>query len=213
MAPFEKHLQGDEPPTTLDDQLVWTRFEESDKFHMGIGQVHETLRHLSADLGREGIDYAVVGGMALNAHGYKRETVDVDVLVRPEGLQQFAEKCVGRGYVPAFAGARTTFKDTRTGVKVEFLTTGEFPGDGKPKPVAFPDPSSVAVESEGLSVINLPTLIELKLASGMTHPGRLRDLADVQELVRTLALKREYAERLNPYVRGKFLELLAGLEP
>jgi hypothetical protein len=33
-------------------------------------------------------------------------------------------------------------------------------------------------------VTNLPTLIELKLASGMTNAGRLKDLADVQELIK-----------------------------
>ena len=36
--------------------------------------------------------------------------------------------------------------------------------------------------------LSLPKLIELKLASGMTAPGRLKDLADVQELIWTLEL-------------------------
>ena len=42
----------------------------------------------------------------------------------------------------------------------------------------------------------------------MTAPDRLRDLADVQELIKIRKLDAEYAERLNPYVRGKYLELL-----
>ena len=41
------------------------------------------------------------------------------------------------GYVEKFAGARKSFKNTQTGVTIEFLTTGEYPGDGKPKPVAL----------------------------------------------------------------------------
>jgi len=52
----------------------------------------------------------------------------------------------------------------------------------------------------------------LKLASGMTAPDRLKDLADVQELIKIRHLSREFAENLNPYVRAKYLELLEGVE-
>jgi hypothetical protein len=50
-------------------------------------------------------------------------------------------------------------------------------------------------------------LIELKLASGMTNPLRLRDIADVQELIRILKLPAEFADRLNPFVQDKYREL------
>jgi len=46
----------------------------------------------------------------------------------------------------------------------------------------------------------------------MTNPGRLRDLADVQELIRNRGLKGDFAERIDPYVREKFKELLRGVE-
>lgn len=184
------------------------RLLEAERFHMGAGKVHEAVRVLTADLDRERIDYAVVGAMALIAHGYSRETVDVDVLVRPAGLEKFTEHLLGRGYIAKFPGARKSFRNTETGVTIEFLTTGEYPGDGKPKPVAFPDPASSAVDVRGVKVINLPTLITLKLASGMTAPARLRDLADVQDLIRTLALGEDFADELDPYVRKTYLTLL-----
>ncbi len=92
-------------------------------------------------------------------------------------------------------------------MKIEFLTTGDFPGDGKPKPVSFPDPQEVSFQADGISYINLPKLIELKLASGMSSPGRLKDLADVLELIKVLNLPVEFAEQLDPFVRGKFIEL------
>jgi hypothetical protein len=41
----------------------------------------------------------------------------------------------------------------------------------------------------------------------MTAPHRLRDLADVLELVRAASLPEEFAASLNPYVRDKYLEL------
>ena len=185
-----------------------SRLEESQMFHSGEGQVHRTLKALVRSLEEAGIDYVIVGGMALNAHGYARETVDVDVLVTPEGLESFRTQCVGKGYRPGFEGARKSFRHTDTNVKVEFLTTGEYPGDGKPKPVAFPDPSSVAITLDRVRVISLSKLVELKLASGMTNRARLRDLADVQDLIRTLGLDESFADKLDPYVRDTFLDLL-----
>lgn len=184
------------------------RLEESQMFHSGSGKVHETLTAMAEALDGAGIDYVVIGGMALNAHGYARETIDVDVLVTPEGLHAFQAKCVGKGYRPAFEGARKSFRNTETNVVIEFLTTGEYPGDGRPKPVGFPEPSAVAVTLGPIKVVNLPTLIELKLASGMTSRARLRDLADVQDLTRTLGLDETFVDRLNPYVRDTFMDLL-----
>ena len=46
----------------------------------------------------------------------------------------------------------------------------------------------------------------------MTNPGRLRDLADVQELIRNLKLDAAFAERLDPSVRDKYLELRQALK-
>jgi len=114
----------------------------------------------------------------------------------------------GLGYLPPYPRAKN-LRDTDLGVKIEFLITGDYPGDGKPKPVAFPDPAAVAVEHEGMKYLGLPTLVELKLAWGMTNPERIKDLADVQELIKLLALPKDFVEKLAPFVQGKFLELWA----
>jgi hypothetical protein len=53
----------------------------------------------------------------------------------------------------------------------------------------------------------LPRLIELKLASGLSAPHRLKDLADVLELVRAAHLGAELGDQLDPSVRAKFAEL------
>ena len=169
--------------------------------------VHATLNSLSHRLEEAGIDYALIGGMALAAHGYTRFTSDVDILTTPEGLDAIHQRLVGLGYVPAFQGARKALRDTTTNVKIEFITTGEYPGDGKPKPVSFPDPKDVAVERDGYKVIALPKLIELKLASGLSAPHRMRDLADVQDLISTLDLPRDMANELDPSVRDEYLRM------
>src|SRR5437867_3859430 len=60
--------------------------------------------------------------------------------------------------------------------------------------------------------VGLLSLLELKLASGMSAPHRLKDLADAQELIRILKLPREFIDLLNPYVREKFDELRTALQ-
>ena len=168
------------------------------------GKVHLALERITRRLNEEGIPYAVIGGMALVAHGFDRFTDDVDLLTTPEGLTRIHERLVGRGYVPPFTGARKALRDTVNGVKVEFITTGEYPGDGLPKAVSFPDPANVSIDHEGYKVISLPKLIELKLASGLTNPLRIRDLADVQDLIVTLDLPRDIGEQLDPSVRDEY---------
>lgn len=170
--------------------------------------VHQTMQRLTARLSEEQIPYAIIGGMALGLHGFERVTADVDVLTTREGLDAIHQRLIGRGYMPAFQGARKKIRDTQTGVKVDFITAGEYPGDGKPKPVVYPDPVHVTVERDGKNVVDLPKLIELKLASGMTGGiERLRDLADVMDVIMALKLPRELADQLDPFVREKYLEM------
>ncbi len=188
-----------------------TALHEAGRFFMRDDPVHQTLREIAKRLDALRIPYAVIGGMAVVAHGYLRTTIDVDVLVTREGLAAAHESLAGLGYLPAFAGSRN-LRDVQTGVQIDFAVTGQYPGDGQPKPVAFPDPSEAFVDTEGVHFLKLPTLIELKLASGMTNPGRLKDLADVQELIRVLKLPAYYAEQLNPYVWGEFARLWTGLQ-
>src|SRR5207248_7677896 len=152
---------------------------EGSDFFMKRGNIHDTLNKVTRRLRQEKIDYVVVGAMALSAHGFRRFTEDVDLLTTAEGLDAIHKRLVGRGYVPAFPGARKKLRDTETGIRLDFITSGEYPGDGKPKPVRFPDPREVSVEREGYNVITLSKLVELKLVSGLTAADHLNDLADV----------------------------------
>ncbi len=173
---------------------------------MNKSNVHRTLERLVDRLTKLEIPYAVVGAMSLNAYGYQRMTTDVDVLLRGEGLEAFKRNHLGLGYVEKFPGSKG-LRDTTQNVKIDVILTGEYPGDGKEKPVAFPDPAASAVRGERFALLPLDTLIELKVASGMTAAHRLRDLADVIELIRANALEDGLAESLHPFVREKYLEL------
>ena len=179
---------------------------EAGRFFMKTGDVHQALRRIAAKLDELGIPYAVAGGMAVSAHGHFRTTEDVDVLVNAEGLAAVHRELEGLGYVPPFTGSKN-LRDVETAVRIEFLVSGQFPGDGKPKPVAFPEPAAVGVEIDGVRYLNLPTLIELKLASGMTSPIRQKDIGDVVDLIRSANLPLDLSAQLNPFVRGKYEEL------
>jgi predicted nucleotidyltransferase len=174
---------------------------------MGEGILNETLRRVARDLENRGIDYSVIGAVALNNYGYRRFTEDIYLLLTCEGLEKFQNELVVPGYRPAFEGATKKFRTTEENVTIEIITAGEFPGDGKPKPVVFPAPNENQTEIDGIKTVTLEKLIELKLASGMTAPHRLKDLADVQELIKIKNLPADFAEELNPFVREKFLEL------
>jgi hypothetical protein len=168
--------------------------------------VHEALRKIARRLDELDIHYAVAGGMALFMHGFHRFTDDVDILISRADLKRIHEQLDGRGYQPPFFRSKN-LRDTEYKVKIEFLLSGDYPGDGQQKPVAFPEPSRVAMERDGIKFLQLPALIELKLASGMTSSDRLKDLTDVQELIKILALQLDFAEQLDPYVRDKYTEL------
>jgi hypothetical protein len=179
---------------------------------MGQGTLNRSLAHLAADLNEHEIEYLVIGAAALLAHGYPRLTEDIDLVLTPDGLNKFHEQLIGLGYAPAFPGARKRLLSTRDGVRIDVIASGEYPGDGKAKPVNFPTPPDASVEIDGVRFATLEKLIELKLASGMTAPDRLKDLADVQELIKIKALTRDFAYKLDPYVRNKYLELLDAVQ-
>jgi hypothetical protein len=174
---------------------------------MGEGTINKTLTRLASDLQQRGIDYMVIGAIALLAHGYPRFTEDIDLVMTSDGLQKFHDELVGLGYTPAFSGAKKRLRSTTDNVPIEVMTTGEFPGDGKPKPVSMPRPAEASVEIDGIRFVTLEKLIELKLASGISASDRLKDLADVQELIKIKQLDADFALKLDPYVRAKYLEL------
>jgi hypothetical protein len=190
---------------------VWAGVEYAEKFFMGTADVQQAMRKLVAALEELAIPYAIVGGMALNEHGYRRVTVDVDILLTSDSLQRFKDYWLGRGYVEQFPGSRG-LRDTELNVAIDVLVTGDYPGDGQPKPVRFPDPAKVAIRHDGLSLIPLAKLIELKLASGMTSIHRAKDIGDVVELIKHAGPARELGDELDPSVRDRYFEIWDALQ-
>ena len=108
----------------------------------------------------------------------------------------------GKRYAERVAGTGKLI-DTESGVNIDVLSTGRFPGDDKPKPIAFPDPATTALRGDRFALLPMPRFIELKLASGMVAPHRAKDLVDIK----SASLPASVAEELHPWVRPTFLEL------
>jgi len=190
------------------EQLLKDDFQlalrEGDMFFQGEGAVQKTLHRIAQRLDELGIDYAVAGGMCLSRHGFQRFTQAVDVLVTPDGLKQIHDSLDGLGYVRRFEASKN-LRDADTGVRIDFLVSGEYPGEGKPGPVAFPIPRDVSRVIEGVRYIDLVPFIQLKLASGQaSHRGR--DLDDIQDLIRVQGLPRELVDQLHPSLQDAYLQ-------
>ena len=188
------------------DALRTRNVNATEAFFMGTDPVHEALRDLVAALDELELPYAIVGAMALNEYGYRRATADVAVLLTRDSLARFKERWLGRGYVERFPGSRG-MRDTRTGVAIDVVIAGDYPGDGKPKSVQFPDPAQTAVRGARVALLPVEKLVELKLASGLTSIHRAKDLADVVELIEHARLPRDLAQAIDASVRDKYLEI------
>lgn len=197
----------------LTNDVRWA-LDESSLYFEGQGRVHQSLRKIASKLDHLGVPYAVVGGLAMFFHGYRRYTDDVDILVSADGLKKIHRELVGLGYLPPVRNSKH-LRDTELKVRIEFLVQGQFPGDGKKQSISFPSPEDVAIERDGIKLVNLTSLVELKLASGISGKDRQKDLIDVQELIKALQLERGLGEELDSSVRteyGRLWDEVAGVK-
>jgi hypothetical protein len=200
-------MSATNPTTPIPRALTWPwnfadRLKEIGMFFNGTDPVHVTMRRVAECLEQAGISYAIVGGMAVNAHGHRRTTGDVDFLVTVEGFNSFLQ-ILGSAEFDRVPGRARRFLDRATAVTFDLLITGRFPGSGRPGPIAFPDPAAVKQQIGNLPYVNLVTLIQLKLAA-----RRHKDFGDVVELIRAHGLDEAFADKLHPSVRGDYIECL-----
>src|SRR6516162_8242871 len=167
------------------------RLEAIGMFFQKRSPQHQTMRRLVRRLKKAGIPYAIMGAMAVNAHGAERTTRDVDVLLTSEGLDRFRREFTEE--YERVEGRPRRFVERQSGVTVDCLVTGRYPGSGDPGPLAFPDPTEASQEIEKIRVLTLPQLVQLKLAA-----RRFYDFGDVVFLIRTHNLKESFLQELHP---------------
>ncbi len=189
----------------LNANLRWAFLEGSLHFERE-NSVHKAMERITHLLEPFGIPYVILGEMALFFHGVRRFSEEIDILVRREGLEKILHRSEDLGLVSSCFECHHVH-DADSGVRINFFLAGDTPGTTPPQPVSFPDPVGAEVVIEGMRFISLPRLIELKLASGMAHPKRLHDLADVQWTIETLRLAEDFASQLHPFVQEKYREV------
>ncbi len=164
------------------------------------GPVWDTVRELEAKLSDAKIEYVIIGGLALNAHNYPRQTVDVDVVMSAGDLERFRREFEGVSYSRDERLPRR-FHDVQTGVTVDVLIAGEIAGDSRRNHcIRFPKPQAAEFHAD-LRTVSLARLIELKLVT-----WRFKDWGDVVELIRRNQLSETFSNELDSSVRTAFKE-------
>jgi hypothetical protein len=127
------------------------------------------------------VDFAVVGGVAVIAHGYLRTTRDLDIFIRPteDNARAAFDALVSLG-VPLTGMDASDLLDDEEHLRfgpdedhVDILASiGEMPFDRVWR-------NRVEVEIGGVAI---PFISKADLMDNKREVGRLRDLADVEEL-------------------------------
>lgn len=136
-------------------------------------------------LDETGVEYALVGGLAVSVWGAPRATKDIDLLVRPEDLQRAKAAARSVGY--ALEALPMRFSDGMQMQRVskaegaELMTVDFILVDANLEPV-WQSRERRATEATALSVVSRDALIAMKLAAG--RPQDQADVIKLQELDR-----------------------------
>jgi hypothetical protein len=159
---------------------------------MRLSSLEELVRTLNA----AGVPFIVVGGLAVNAHGYGRQTADVDLVIRLDAssIENAFRALASIGYRPRVPVTAADLSDAerRAALTAEKgMTVIGFHSDRHPEtPVDIfaTEPFDFAIEYDRalveevaagipVRIVRLETLLRLKRAA-----GRPQDLADIAEL-------------------------------
>ncbi len=186
---------------TFGDHEAWLLRENTDNHRLvKVAQaLAETLAHWH-------IPHLIVGGLAVQEHGYPRFTIDVDIVV-PDVLEA-AEFLTAdlTGPFRRVPGVADRLVDKRFDVKIDLLPAGRVLRYGCEVP--FPEPSEI---SDTPRLVSLPDLISLKLDSYRVSPlRRNKDFSDVIELIKWKNLPRDLP--VAAPVRQLYLDTWDGLK-
>ncbi len=142
--------------------------------------VHDFFKKLNA----HGVQYLLVGGFAVNAYGFARNTGDLDLWVNdtPENRQALGQACAAAGiaggelladmdWAPGWTGFHlaNSFKVEIMG-HLSFFTKNDFPA-------CYANAEKIQMDGTEVSVLHLHDLLKEKQAT-----GRPKDLEDIEQL-------------------------------
>jgi hypothetical protein len=176
------------------------------------GRYGRVVKSLDQVVRAVGCDAVVAGGWAVWRHGYfGRVTQDIDIVLPKDRVDEFLKSASLSGFdvLPPPEGRWPKLHHRETQIEVDILPEGGRPGtEARPAPTTIPHPAQMGAASSRLSYIALAGLVELKLAA-----GRLRDEADVVELIRQNQAEvpgvQQHLERVHRQYATRFAELVA----
>ncbi len=188
---------------------------------MTLSQEHITasLLELARALRSAGIPFAVAGAHAVAMHGHSRATTDIDFLLNGVDRERAAKLMSALGYAQVHASDPFSM--------FERVPLPELPGIRERVDLLFSSremgahaiaqafASPVAWHGERVPVVDLTTLILMKVMAVVDDPRRLKDVADLQQLFAVnrqsldLDRLRRGADEIGPDVRARFDVLLA----
>ena len=179
--------------------------EQIGRFFQGIGPVHQTLKVLVAELERTRTPYAITGATALNAHGYRRATDDVDVLLTAGTKESFISSIDPALFIPG--GKRHRYvRDGVTGVRVDLYEPPLRIMVKGPEQFRTFNPPHASVVIDGIRYLDLSSLMATKLIHGIHGPAVMKHMSDVVASIKYLNLPLDFAGTLPEDVRPKFID-------
>lgn len=143
------------------------------------------FKQLVLALDRGGVEYAVVGALAVAIHGAPRATTDIDLLVEPSSLGRALEIARDGGF--AFPALPMKFRD---GTEVQRMTKIEG-GDtltldyllvSDSLAPAWASRERLETDFGAVTVVSREALLRMKVAAG--RPRDLGDVASLEEMDR-----------------------------
>ncbi len=152
-------------------------------------------RTIFKELNELGIDYLVVGGLAMNFHGVPRMTYDVDlmILLQPENIRKLTSQLRAWGYkpkVPIELEDFATEAKRPSWIREKGMKALNFYAEGLPIgeidividcPISYVELKNRSVKVElgevKVPVVSIHDLIQLK-----KEAGRKQDIADIESL-------------------------------
>ena len=199
--------------TVLNEEFMHARvFEMTDpsacllRENTGTTGLEQTARTAVEVLAHWGISHLIVGGLAVQEHGYPRLTIDVDIVVPDvlEAVELLTADLSGPFERVPDCGDRVV--DRRNQVKIDLLPAGRVLRPGCKVP--FPVPLEVSNQPR---IVTFEELVSLKLDSWSASPTlHLKDQADVVELIKSRRLPREFA--VASAVKNLYVEVWDALE-
>lgn len=134
--------------------------------------LYSELKGLVAGFNWQGVQYALCGGLAMSVHGLPRATIDIDVLILSEAVDQVRDLVAGLGYT--LEALPMEFAEGAILIR-RFSKIDTVAGDVLPLDFLLVTPriqsvwdSRVEIEWEGqkLSVVSREGLISLKSLRG-----------------------------------------------